>query len=222
MNELRPELPPTPSTMLHLPIHERGYPIPWFVACINGEYDFRVGDAEKLLQAVAQKLCWVCGMKMGSHLAFTVGPMCGINRTSAEPPAHKACAQYSAKACPFLSKPKMIRREAGFPESVPRDPDKVAGFMIERNPGVVLVWTTRGYEVIQLRNGYLFRFGDPMEIEWYSEGRTATRAEIDESVRTGLPKLWEGVERELPLRRLAAKVQLENQIEVFNKLLPAY
>jgi hypothetical protein len=35
--------------------------------------------------------------------SFVVGPMCGINRNSAEPPSHKECAQWSARNCPFLS-----------------------------------------------------------------------------------------------------------------------
>ena len=39
----RSDLPPVPDRMLHLPIDERGFPVPWFVhKRDDGTYDFRV------------------------------------------------------------------------------------------------------------------------------------------------------------------------------------
>jgi hypothetical protein len=63
--------------------------------------------------------------------------------------------------------------------------------MIRRNPGVTLLWTCRGYEVFDDgRGGTLFRFpAKPESYEWYFRGRPATRAEVEESVRSGLPNL---------------------------------
>jgi hypothetical protein len=118
-------------------------------------------------------------------MAFVIGPMCSINRVSSEPPSHRDCAIYSAEHCPFLTIPKMHRRENALPEGN-MDP---AGVMIRRNPGVTMVWITRSYRVEVDGPGVLFRIGDPVEVLWYAEGRTATRAEVEASVESGLPTL---------------------------------
>src|SRR5438046_1182517 len=109
---LRPEIEEPPAKMRALPVH-RGYPVPWFVAWVNGEPEFRAADGKKWALAVTKHYCWVCGQSLGRYQTFVLGPMCGINRTSAEPPCHLECARYSAKNCPFLSKPHMTRRENG-------------------------------------------------------------------------------------------------------------
>lgn len=138
--ELRPDLEPLPDRMKGLSV-SRGYPVPWFVAWRDGEPEFRCMDPEKLVLAIRCKRCWVCGGVLGKFMTFVVGPMCGINRTSAEPPCHRECAQWSARNCPFLSKPQMDRRENDLPENIVEAP----GFAIRRNPGVTLLWTTKGY-----------------------------------------------------------------------------
>src|SRR5258706_13105104 len=69
---------------------ERGYPIPFFVAYVNGKPDFRIADDEKRVRSVKERLCWICGEKLGRYLAFTIVPMCAITRPSAEPPMHPA------------------------------------------------------------------------------------------------------------------------------------
>ena len=82
-----------PMRMRSLSIDERGFPIPWFVAYKDGKPEFRAMDGEKFVRALRGKLCWVCGQKLGVTMAFVAGPMCGINRTSAEPPSHRDCAR---------------------------------------------------------------------------------------------------------------------------------
>lgn len=183
--KLRPGLPELPVRIKMLPVDERGWPVPWFVEWIDGKPEFRAADPRKLLRAVREQLCWTCGGHLGSYMAFVVGPMCAINRISAEPPSHQDCAEFSAKACPFLSMPKMIRREAGLPEEVRSPP----GVFLQRNPGVALIWTTRSYGLSRLPNGYLFAMGEPSALLWFCEGRQATREEIVESIDSGLPLL---------------------------------
>jgi hypothetical protein len=61
--------------------------------------------------------------------------------------------------------------------------------MIKRNPGVTLLWVTRYYQIFEAGNGQLLRIGDPIAVEWWSEGRAATRDEVLESIETGLPSL---------------------------------
>jgi hypothetical protein len=184
---VRPELPPIPARMAKLPV-ARGYPVPWFVEWIDGVPDFRIMDGRKLVRAVREKLCWVCGQRLGSFLAFTIGPMCAVNRISAEPPSHRECAVFSAKACPFLTRPTMHRRTAGFPEEA----EKPGGLMLDRNPGVALVWITKMYRTIPQENGRsspLFRMGEARDVFAFSHGGDASRTEIHDSIASGLPAL---------------------------------
>lgn len=95
------------------------------------------------------------------------------------------CAQWSVKGCPFLAKPHMERRDHDNIAAMTNSP----GEMITRNPGVILIWKTKSFEIEKHDNDRLFRIGDPISVTWWREGRPATRAEIIESIVTGLPKL---------------------------------
>lgn len=188
----RQDLPqPIPQRISKLPI-QNGYPVPWFVAEINGKYDFRVIGERKLINAVKQRKCWICGERLGSYLAFPIGAMCSLNRTISEPPSHRECAQWSIKACPFLAQRQEVRRDTNLPEGV-KEPGGVA---IARQPGVTCLWITSSYRVINLPNGLIFKIGDPLEVQWFREGRQATRAEVLESIDSGYPILFDMATRE--------------------------
>lgn len=180
---MRPGLEPLTDRLKMLPLDERGYPVPWFVAKVNGKYDFRTADPEKWYQAVKFNLCWVCGGQMGANKCFVIGPMCGLNRNTSEPPCHLDCAQWSARNCPFLSNPNMVRNEKNLVGENP------GGIMIKRNPGVTLLWNTKKYKPYKVDNGYLINIGDPTSLEFYTEGRKATRIEIVLAVESGCPIL---------------------------------
>jgi hypothetical protein len=189
--KMRSDLEKLPDRMTSLKIDDRGYPIPWFVAWVDGKPEFRAMDGQKLRAAVRSQLCWVCGNPLGKFLTFVVGPMCGISRTSAEPPSHLECARWSARNCPFLSNAKVKRRQDDKinEESFARES---AGIAIHRNPGVCLLWTTHSYEMRgdgTGRGGILFKIGEPESIEFFANGRQATRAEILHSIETGIPAL---------------------------------
>lgn len=208
---LRPELTPLPDRIQRLPVY-RGYPIPWFVSWIKDEPDFRVVSDLKWTIAVKARRCWVCGEKLGAYLAFVLGPMCGITHTTTEPACHRECAEWSAKNCPFLVRPHMVRRENDLPENVEQ-----RGMAIRRNPGVALLWITKGFTIFYDDNQRaLLSVGDPLEVTFWAEGRAATRAEIDASVAGGLPKLRELAEQE----GAPAMVALARAVEEFELLLP--
>lgn len=191
----------------------RNFPVPWFVAWIDGKPDFRIVGPGKIERAVRERLCWVCGGRLTRHMAFLIGPMCAVNRISSEPPCHTECAVYSALHCPFLTHPTMTRRGAGKPEEAA----KPAGHMIERNPGVALVWVTRSYQLVSDgQGGVLFRIGDPAETRWFAEGRPATRAEVEASIESGLPILRQQAE----LDGKTALVALERMTEAATRYLP--
>jgi hypothetical protein len=51
--------------MSDLPVDERGFPVPWFVAWFDGKPEFRAMDGLKWIRAVREHLCWVCGGRLG-------------------------------------------------------------------------------------------------------------------------------------------------------------
>jgi hypothetical protein len=188
-----------PKLMEHLPVNKAGYIVPWFVATIDGEPDFRVIRPEAIVAAVNEKRCWVCGLRIVIRPTFVIGPMCAVNRVSAEPPSHIECARYSVQVCPFIINPKKRRRESGKPEGTV-DP---AGEMITRNPGVILLWTSKPgawkpFSPPAGNEGVLFDVGEPSYVEWWANGRAATRAEVLESINSGLPILRESAEAQGP------------------------
>lgn len=191
-NEGRVRRVAMPARVAALPRNPVGYPIPWFVAVqSDGSRDFRIASLDRMAEAVNRQLCWVCGQPLGSYVAFTLGPMCAVNRVSAEPPCHRDCALYSAMVCPFLSNPAMRRREIRDPQDPLIAP---AGHAILRNPGVALVWVTRSYQAFQSPaggQGWLFQIGEPTETQWFAAGQRATRAQVAEAMDAGMPALAE-------------------------------
>ena len=172
-------------------------------------------DPKKFIAAIRSKLCWVCGERLGINVCFVAGPMCGINRTSAEPPSHLECGRWSAKNCPFLSNPRMVRRED---ERVNNNQlrENSAGLALSRNPGVAMLWITRQFEVFDDGAGKpLLQMGEPEAVEWYACGRVATRAEVAASIDSGLPNL-EAVAR----TQSGAMAHLEKAVVRFQKWLP--
>lgn len=220
--QYRPELKDIPPRIAKLPTL-RGYPVPWFVAEVNGQYDFRVMDGQKFVHAIRHRVCWVCGEKLGSYYAFPIGPMCAVNRTISEPPSHRECAEWSIKYCPFLNQSQYKRNEANMPEGT-----VVAGCPIKRQPGVICLWITKSYKPfkvpsemvdgVKVGGGVLIQLGPPEETVWYREGRHATLEEIRESIDSGLPALVELAEKQGTM----AMLQLKDQLTKALMLLPGY
>jgi hypothetical protein len=180
-NQLRAGFVPMPKSMESLPIDSRGYPVPFFVAWINGKPDHRVMDAGKLPLALKKNFCWLCGKKMEKLNTFVIGPMCGITRTISEPPSHWERAHWAAITCPFLTRPMAKRRSSGLADDLTWSPDG-----LKRNPGCVAVWQTDSFKVFSTNHGKLFSIGEPVRIKWICEGRDATKDEVLESVNSGI------------------------------------
>ena len=210
----RRDLPPIPPRMQSLQIEERGYPVPWFVQWIDGKPDFRVMDRKKWIRAVRFGNCWLCGEEVGKLRTYCIGPMCAISRTTSEPGSHQECAEFAARACPFMTLPKAQYRKVEF-EHVP-----MPGMPIMRNPGCVCLWTTLEFSTFkaQLGNeGMLIHLGEPRTVEWYTEGRRATREEILTSVEGGFPLLEQAAQAQGP----ASVNELHSMRAIFSRWLPA-
>lgn len=195
--------PAVPARLARLPRTPTGLPIPYFVAQVDGRYDFRVVDARKVRPAIQHRLCWLCGQPMGRMMCFVVGPMCIVNRVSSEPPMHRDCAEYALRACPFLTNPDRRRREAGLPEN-----RSIAGIPILRNPGVSALYVTRTYRIAEVPGGILFDMGPPEEVAWWAQARAATRDEVEASIASGMHILEAEAAKDGPVAQAALAAAL--------------
>lgn len=206
---------PIPDRMKHLPIDaRRGFVIPAFVKWVNGEPEFRAMDMQHFLRCMKDKLCWVCGgpLKRYANNPFVIGPMCTVNRISSEPPSHVDCARYSVMVCPFLSRPHMERRTDEALEAMIKPGP---GVMLRRNPGVIALWFAREYMDFNVERGVLFSMGKPAAVEWYTEGRKASRAEVEESYNAGVPAILEAAAQDGPEEVAVVRLKIEQSRRYF-------
>lgn len=183
-NALRKGLPPLPERVARLPVSEKGYPIPFFVAYPDGKPDFRVIDPKKVMRCIMEGRCWVCGETLGAYKAFVGGPLMLVNNFSGEPPSHRDCGEFSATACPHLVLPHASRREANMPEGA----EFLDGHLATRPPATLL-YITKSYLVQRLENGYGYRMQPPTEVIWYKDGKLANNAEATQALKDAVNNL---------------------------------
>jgi hypothetical protein len=203
-----------PPAMQSLPVDKRGFPVPWFVQWVDGVPLFPVMDTRKLVRAIKEQRCWCCGQKLWKNKAFVIGPMCCVNRLSAEPPNHVECAEFAALNCPFLAHPKVGRTEI-------EGATAPAGLMIQRNPGIAAVWITESLKIEWHDSPGggrmpLFRMGPAKRLQFYAHARPAFRHEVDVSVATGLPALENAAKGDDDYNgNTLASTQLARQVAAF-------
>lgn len=193
-----------------------GYVVPYFVQWLRfGELadetdndarpDFRVINRARFIRCLRWRRCWLCGEPLGARATFVAGPMCTINRISAEPPSHHDCAEYAARVCPHLANPRHERRDGHYA----REKIAAAGHMLLHNPGAVVLWTTARWQAFDAQtgqDGILIEMGEPTAVSWWAEGRRATRHEVDQALMRGMPKLLELAEADGAVRAIHGQV----------------
>src|SRR5216684_2457656 len=65
-----------------------GYPVPFTQVWIDGKLDFRAVDPARTLRCVKEKLCAICGQRLGEKSCFIGGPLSKTNRLFTDPPMH--------------------------------------------------------------------------------------------------------------------------------------
>ena len=106
----------------------------------------------------------------------------------------------------------MRRNAKDLPRAAP-----TPGVAIDRNPGCIALYETTGYRRFNTTTGALIRLDPPDRIDWWAEGRTATRAEVMDSIESGYPLLM-GIARH---EGDAAVKELVRQKEIGMKWVPA-
>lgn len=107
-----------PDFLNHLKLDHRGYPVPYFVAYVDGKPDFRLLDAQKQSTCIDKQLCAICGKKLhDKSFYFIGGPLTLHNRISTDTAMHRECGEFSLRSCPHLYFEKADRR----PTDIPRN-----------------------------------------------------------------------------------------------------
>jgi hypothetical protein len=215
MNLLRKGLPALPTHMQKLTIDKRGYPVPWFVQWVGDEPNFQLVSPLRFRQAVRFGSCWICGERLGVRKTFVMGTLNIINRVTSEPACHYDCARFAAQACPFLILPKSGYKET--PEGASMHAE-VTG----RNPGVCALWTTKTFKMVPAGQGRkLIVVSDPVAVDWYAQGKLATRAAVKESLDDGLALIYAPIAAEpLRIKRIDDIIEFENAYAKAQQYLP--
>jgi len=125
---MKPNGADIPKLMEHLPIDDRGYPVPYFVPMVNGKPDFRFQDSRKKKVCRDFLKCSVCGNRLfAKSFWFITGPMGFHNATVSDEPMHEDCARYSLAVCPHLFFLKAERRETNVPAAAVKNPNVLLG-----------------------------------------------------------------------------------------------
>ena len=139
-----------PEAIRVLPRDERGLPIPYAQLRLDGRPDFRSLDAERAARCVNERLCGICGRSLDYWIAFIGGPSCRTNRLFKDPAMHPECAEYAARACPFIAGSKTKYSTRPLPEgeglAVHVDPNMADH---ERRPVDMFTFTTRRYRPVR-------------------------------------------------------------------------
>jgi hypothetical protein len=152
-----------PDRIRALPRDGFGRPIPWFAHTgIPGRADYRSGARTDM--ALTHKLCWTCGQRLGKNLAFVTGAAGAIWRSSLEPPSHRSCAMWTARACPHFLQPRKRYVDGETP--------------VHHDPGVCCVWVSRSYRPVTVDHTERYHFGEPVEVTWLYRGEPATRRDV--------------------------------------------
>jgi hypothetical protein len=118
-----------PERMRHLPLDDRGYPIPYFVPIVNGVPDFRFQDIKKKEACRKYMKCSVCGGRLlTKSFWFIQGPLGLQNSIGSDEAMHEECARFSIQNCPHLLYQKSERRSSevpGLPTMIRKKPPEM-------------------------------------------------------------------------------------------------
>jgi hypothetical protein len=93
-----------PAFLAHLKIYN-GFPVPFIQLWAGDKPDFRAVNMEHCARCFRDKLCAICGRRLGEYCYFIGGPLSKKNRLFVDPAMHKQCAEFASKVCPLVSGP---------------------------------------------------------------------------------------------------------------------
>jgi hypothetical protein len=128
---------PMPECIAKLDKDERGYPVTYIAAFIDGKPDLGIQDAAKVASCLREWRCHVCGEKLGKLGYFVAYEPVPKRPRFLDPAIHRECAMYSLQVCPYLANPSAKHRSA---KALPNDMTDL-GEVTGRSYNVVLLGT---------------------------------------------------------------------------------
>src|SRR5207247_3043228 len=74
-----------PEFLSHLKTHQ-GLPVPFMQAVFDGMPDFRAVDPKKVIQCAEEKVCAICGRRLGEKCYFICGERSKASHLFTDPP----------------------------------------------------------------------------------------------------------------------------------------
>lgn len=136
-----------PPNIAALPRNEKGIPIPYFAAKIDGKRDLRFSDPKKQEACANKKVCWVCGKPLDFFAYFVGGEKSAASLFFSDGPMHKECAEFSLTYCPFLATPQLGYSGRNVPANVAHPTHAVT----ERSPRQSLTCARR-WKAMRMKN----------------------------------------------------------------------
>lgn len=194
-----------PTSIQHLPLDPRGYPVPVTVPWASGRPKFASMSSARTLLIARHGLCGICGLALGAgepywrnsdaddadifEAVLEAGTdVVGIR--SPEAGGHRECVLFAAMTCPFLSQDASRRTEATDGSGATRPKG-------ERRGREGLVTAHQGWEFEASASFIGFHLGKLLQMSRYERGEELVEelkvamAEAPERVeRPGAPRLW--------------------------------
>jgi hypothetical protein len=145
-----------PDFLAHLPRFGE-YPVPFTQMWIDGKPDFRIVDPEKSLKCIQEKLCAICGAKLGEFCYFIGGPLSKQNRLFVDPPMREQCAVFASEVCPFVSGQKDEYSKRPVDEKVMRVHEMASA--VRSEVMYILKSRTKNFGTIKLNGSLMIQAG---------------------------------------------------------------
>jgi hypothetical protein len=126
-----------PEFLSHLKVYGE-YPVPFVQMWIDGKPDFRVIDPARSRQCVEEKLCAICGRRLGEYCYLIGGPKSKETHMFTDAPMHEPCVTFVSRTCPFVSGKKDYSRRP-----VAEQITSVAVFVEPSRPQTQFIFKTR-------------------------------------------------------------------------------
>ncbi|GIF69347.1 hypothetical protein Ais01nite_73820 [Asanoa ishikariensis] len=110
-------MPDQPDIPVHLAGRQRqgGLVVPWITPAVGGVHLFGTVIASAQRACLHGRLCQVCGQRLPGRSVLFARAADLRNRCTVEPATCPACAAYSTRACPMLSRRRDHYRASGHP-----------------------------------------------------------------------------------------------------------
>jgi hypothetical protein len=156
-----PESIPIPDTAKDRPLYQ-DLLVPYTVRWFDGIPDFKVSDEKAIFRCVRNRLCGLCGKKLGRYMTFIGGPLSMHNKLFTDPAMHRLCAEYALQVCPFLSGD--IRAMA---TTYKHDAERILSTVDNHRPERFGLLETHACGFVQFRNETYIKTEEPAIITWW-------------------------------------------------------